>query len=158
MKSMLLIVCLASALAAPSQATEKPQPFKTLTGGFLALSVPNMAESVQWYSEKLGLSVVFEARGGIDVTALEGGGLLVELIRDPAARSRSAACPGVSRPELVHGIFKAGFMVKDLGKTVEELGARGIPIAFGPFPARDGQRANLLIRDNAGNLIQIFGD
>ena len=35
--------------------------------------------------------------------------------------------------------------------------ARGAEIAFGPFPARDGQRANLIVRDNAGNLIQFFG-
>ena len=30
-------------------------------------------------------------------------------------------------------------------------------IAFGPFPARPNQRANMIVKDNAGNLIQIFG-
>lgn len=55
-------------------------------------------------------------------------------------------------------VFKAGFLVKDFDSAVDELRARGVTIAFGPFPAQNGQRANVLIRDNAGNLIQIFGD
>jgi hypothetical protein len=29
---------------------------------------------------------------------------------------------------------------------------------LGPFPPRKDQRANALIQDNAGNLIQFFGD
>jgi hypothetical protein len=126
MKSAGLALALTFALALPIEARERSQPFKHLTGGFFALSVPNLAESAQWYSEKLGLSVILEAQhGDITVRVLEGGGLTVELIHDPAARPR-----GVSRPELVHG----------------------------PFPASDNQRANLIIRDNAGNLIQIFGE
>lgn len=158
MRVLLLLACFAVACPVQSQAKERPQPFKALTGAFFAVSVPNMPESVQWYSDKLGLAVAFEVREGIEVTVLEGGGLLVELIRDPAARPSSAACPGVTRAELTHGVFKAGFLVKDFDKTVEELRARGVDIAYGPFPPSSQQRANLLIRDNAGNLIQIFGD
>ena len=59
-------------------------------------------------------------------------------------------------PALCHGMFKAGVLVKDLDKTLEKLAARGVPVAFGPFPAQPNQRANAIIRDNAGNLIQLF--
>ena len=150
MKPFVLAVCLLAAAASPSPARDKPQPFKLLTGAFFAVSVPNMAESVRWYSEKLGLAVSFETSGGgVDVRVLEGGGLIVELIRDPGAQP-----PGAAR----QGIFKAGFLVKDFEKTVEELRARNVDIAFGPFPASTTQRANLILRDNAGNLIQIFGE
>lgn len=152
MRGFILAVCLVAALSARSEAKSHAQPFKAPTGAFFALSVQNMAESVQWYSEKLGLSVVFEVRGGVDVTVLEGEGLIVELIRDPAARPAI-----VARPELLYGVFKAGFLVKDFEDTVQELRARGVQIAFGPFPARDNQRANVIVRDNEGNLLQIFG-
>jgi catechol 2,3-dioxygenase-like lactoylglutathione lyase family enzyme len=157
MKPLVLALCVIAALASPTPAKEKDPgkdavPFKPVQGAFFAVSVPNMAESVQWYREKLGLSVVLEAPGGTQVTALEGGGLFVELLYDPAAR------PGPTPPETLHGVYKAGFFVKDFDTTVQELRARGVAIAFGPFPAHDGQRANVLIRDNAGNLIQIFGD
>ncbi len=151
MKSIVLSLCLVAALPTHKEARERSQPFKAASGAFFAVSVPNLAESAAWYSEKLGLAVTFETHSGIDVTVLEGGGLVVELIRDPAARPS-----GVARPELLHGVFKAGFLVRNLDKTVEELRARGVEIAFGPFPARDNQRANLIIRDNAGNLIQLF--
>ena len=148
MKSILWTVCLAAVMAAPCHAKERPQPFKALAGAFFGVSVANMAQSVEWYSDNLGLAVAFhQVQGTFEVTVLQGGGLTVELIHDPAAQP-----PVVARP------FKAGFFVKDFESTVNELHARGIPIAFGPFPARDGQQANLIIRDNAGNLIQIFGD
>lgn len=149
---LLVSACLAVALAAtPASAKDHELPFKPVTGAFFALSVPNMAQSVQWYSEKLGLTVTFQLASP-QVTVLEGGGLVVELIRDPAAT------PGPPEPTAKHGVFKAGFLVKDFDSAVSELRARGVTIAFGPFPAQNGQRANVLIRDNAGNLIQVFGD
>jgi catechol 2,3-dioxygenase-like lactoylglutathione lyase family enzyme len=139
-----------------THAADRTQPFKSLTGAFFALSVPNMAESVAWYSEKLGLGVILQVREGVEVTVLEGGGLTVELLQDPAARP--PAWVGIARPELLHGFFKAGFVVRDFDKTIEELRARGVVFAYGPFPAQGVQRANVIIRDNAGNLIQIFSD
>jgi len=64
---------------------------------------------------------------------------------------------GTTRPEQLHGFFKAGFFVHDFGGAVTQLRARGVEIVVGPFPQRDDQKANVIIRDNAGNLIQIFG-
>lgn len=152
MKRFLVFACLVFALASTSSlAKDHRLPFKQVTGAFFGLSVPNMAQSRQWYTEKLGLAVVFELASP-QVTVLEGGGLIVELIHDPAAT------PGPVEPASQHGVFKAGFLVKDFDSAVDELRARGVTIAFGPFPAQNGQRANVLIRDNAGNLIQIFGD
>ena len=153
MTSLVLAIGLAVALNTPVLARDHSLPFKPVTGAFFAVSVADMARSVGWYREKLGLDVTLQVPGSTQVTVLEGGGLTVELIRDPAARP-----PSVSRPELVHGVFKAGFVVKDFDRAVEELRARGVTIAFGPFPATEQQRANVLIRDHAGNLIQIFAE
>lgn len=153
MRPFVFAVCLAATLASTTEAKETVTPFKALTGSFFAVSVSNLAESVRWYSENLGLSVSFQqSSGGFDVAVVEGGGLVVELVRDPSAQ------PPATRPGAQHGVFKAGFLVKDFDKTVEQLRARGVPIAFGPFPERDRQRANLILQDNAGNLIQILGD
>ena len=41
-------------------------------------------------------------------------------------------------------------IVDDFEKTVAMLKARQVEIAFGPFP-------NVIVKDNAGNLIQFFG-
>ena len=128
-----------------------PAAFRA-TGGFFALSVADLDASARWYTEKLGMTVVRQMpnAGTSDVTLLAGGGLIVELVHDNAARS-AAGDAGQA-----HGIFKAGVIVDSLGKTIALLRSRGIEIAFGPFPARPDALANCIIRDNAGNLIQFF--
>jgi catechol 2,3-dioxygenase-like lactoylglutathione lyase family enzyme len=152
MRSVMLALALLATLSHESSAAKRVPPFEPVTGAFFALSVPDMAPSVQWYADKLGLSVVFESPGVPAVTVLEGAGLTVELIHDPAAQ------PGPVSPERQHGLFKAGFLVEHFELVVADLMARGVTIAFGPFPKQGRQRANVIIRDHAGNLIQIFGD
>ena len=133
-------------------AGESSAVFNT-SGAFFALSVPDLEASRTWYEEKLGLRTTMRppATNGISVAILEGGGLIVELIHNPRARSRV----GAHSTEL-HGYFKAGIIIDDYDATLTRLRERGVTFAFGPFPARDGQRANFAISDNAGNLIQFF--
>lgn len=128
-------------------------PFGEVRGAFLAVSVGDLAASTRWYAEKLGLRVMMQvtSQNGVAVAVLEGGGLTVELVQ------LDAAAPRAGGAELTHGLFKAGIVVDDLAGSLERLRALGVEIAFGPFPARQGQRANAIIRDNAGNLIQLFG-
>ena len=58
---------------------------------------------------------------------------------------------------LTQRIFKAGVIVTDFDKTLAILKARYVSIAFGPFPARPNQRANVIISDDTGNMIQFLG-
>jgi len=144
-------LCLLLSLTLAASAAEAP--VFTGAGAFFALSVADLKASAQWYSDKLGLNVIMQTpkQDKAAVTILEGGGLIVELIQhDDAARS------GKDSP-LVHGIFKAGLIVDDFDRTVTALKARNVEIAFGPFPKRADQRANVIVKDNAGNLIQFFG-
>jgi hypothetical protein len=48
-------------------------------------------------------------------------------------------------------------IVDDFDGALAALKARGVEIFLGPYPARNGQRANVIVKDNAGNLIQLFG-
>jgi hypothetical protein len=89
--------------------------------------------------------------GQSTVVGLAGGGLIVELIQ------LDSATPAKKDAELTHGIFKVGFIVDSLDKTVALLKARHVDIVLGPFPARQNAIANVIIRDNAGNLIQLYG-
>ena len=141
-------------LLVPAAGSEQsPAPALTTSGAFFALSVPDLAASTRWYKEKLGLKVVLEVprQGKTAVTVLEGGGLTVELLQHADARPRSGDA------ELTHGPFKVGVLLDNYEQAVATLRARSVEVAYGPFPARDGQRANVIIRDNAGNLIQLFG-
>lgn len=151
----------AAGAAAPAVSpTSATAPAFTTTGAFFALSVADARTSAKWYQDKLGLAIVLDApkQDGNTVIVVEGGGLLVELIQNDDARPLASAAPATKgNGFLVHGMVKAGVMVSDLDAALARLRGRGVPLAFGPFPAKDHQRANFAIRDNAGNLIQIFG-
>ncbi len=151
---------LAVLIQAPA-ATQSGQPDSTrvlaVTGAFFALSVADISASARWYSETLGLRVVMQApkHDNAAATVLRGGGLTVELVHHDEARPFSGAAPGTKGPLFVHGIFKVGVVVDNYAEALATLRARHVEIAVGPFPARGDQPANVIIKDNAGNLIQI---
>ena len=157
-RSAVLIVGFLALATLPADAQTADPPF-TANGAFIALSVPDVAASARWYREKLGLRVILEPPKAGEATAviLEGNGLLVELIQHDAAKPLGTLAPGVRGSVYVHGYFKAGLIVEDFDRTIAALRARGIEIAFGPYPKSATQRANAIIRDNAGNLIQFLG-
>jgi hypothetical protein len=148
-----VIVALAGLLPDSAAVPRSPSPLLETKGAFFALSVSDLGASSGWYAEKLGLSVVLEVppANGSAVTVLEGGGLIVELIHD----DRATASTGDRM--LTHGFVKAGVVVDDFDAALAGLRARRVEIAFGPYPKRPTQRANVIIKDNGGNLIQIFG-
>src|SRR5215218_4167409 len=124
-RALPLMVLPAMAPAQPSP----PPPFTT-RGAFFALSVADLDASVKWYAEKLGLAIVMRAprQDHSAVTVLEGGGLMVELVQRDDARPLAAAAPGVTATYLVHGVFKAGFIVDDFDKTIATLRERRVDI------------------------------
>lgn len=134
-------------------------PPTSAIGAFFALSVADVEASAKWYSEKLDLKVVMRPPKANQATVivLEGNGLIVELIQQDGAQSLSQVAPDIKNNILVHGIIKAGLIVEDFDKTVALLKERQVPIVIGPFPARADQRANVIFKDNEGNLIQFFG-
>ncbi len=177
MSVMILMVCIlgsvftACAGNPPPTPTATPSPEVTPTnpsddaslinasGAFFALSVSEVNASAAWYSEKLGLQIVMQPpkENQSTVIVLEGGGLIVELIQNDEAQSLSEIAPTIKDRTLVHGIVKAGVIVDNFDKLVANLKERNVEIAFGPYPATAEQRANLIKRDNEGNLIQFFG-
>jgi len=155
MRATLVLLC----LLAPAMARAQTTSLIHATGAFFAVSVEDIEASTRWYQDKLGLSVVMRVPRTENpaVHVLEGRGLIVELVERQGSAPRAKAAPPAMGRAFGEGIFKAGMMVESFDATIAALRARGVEIAFGPFPARPGQRANAIIRDNAGNLIQLFG-
>jgi catechol 2,3-dioxygenase-like lactoylglutathione lyase family enzyme len=152
---MIEALMLAAAAVSP-----EPEPLVSARGAFIALSVPDAEAAAAWYSDKLGLKIIMRPpeQGGVQMIALGGGGLLVELIEQQGAAPIRQIAPQVGHDTMVHGLFKAGVIVEDWEGLVAGLKARGVPIAIGPFSASAEQRANLIIRDNNGNYIQFFSN
>ncbi|MEW5916578.1 MAG: VOC family protein [Gemmatimonadota bacterium] len=127
-------------------------------GAFLGISVADLDASTRWYAEKFGMRVVFAPppQGGFTGRVLQGGGLTLELLHNASAAPLRSVAPSVKHTTMVHGIFKGGVFVDNYDQTLSTLRARGVDVAMGPFPSRDGMPANFIVRDNGGNLIQFF--
>ena len=152
-----LLLCLTNSAQAIAQAPARSEPAFSTKGAFFAISVDDIPASTLWYKEKLGMDVTFRANNdaGPAVVVLEGGGLIVEILREPASAGNAAA--GANQGGKGRGITKAGVVVDDFDATFARLKARGVSIAYGPFPKTAEQRANVIVRDNSGNLLQFFG-
>lgn len=155
-KRVVVLAAMLFGLATHDVRAQSPSagPLEFATGGFIALSVPDLEASATWYSQKLGVvrTMTIPRQGAMaGVILMESAGLVVELIQLDSARA------GPERPEMLHGIAKAGILVSNFDSTVARLRARGITFFFGPYPPRNGNRANVAFLDNSRNLIQILG-
>jgi len=142
----------------PTGALTAAGPF-TASGSFFALSVADLQASTQWYMDKLGLKITLQPpkSNGASVVVLEGNGLIVELIQADGSVALTQVAPKLTDRTQLRGLVKAGVIVDDFDQTVARLRANHVTIAFGPYPASAEQRANVIIQDNEGNLIQFFG-
>ncbi|MGE0438853.1 MAG: VOC family protein [Gemmatimonadales bacterium] len=133
---------------------------------FVALSVPDLPASLEWYRAAFGLQVVFEGAApdsSTRVVLLAGAGVRVELVWHRQARSLADWAGAPTPPDLVYGPAKIGFFVADLDRTIAVLRARKATVE-GTWLTRPGHVAptdtlwtrNILVRDPAGNYVQFF--
>lgn len=163
MKLALTVICLLlpATLHAQPAAEADASPVMQARETFIGLSVVDLDASTRWYRDKLGLRVVMEFPRTEETRSraavLRGGGLTVELVQHDDAVPLRTILPRPGGSLYVHGIFKVGMTIDNFDEAVAALRARDVDIAFGPFPSREGQPANIMIRDDAGNYIQLFG-
>jgi metallo-beta-lactamase class B len=122
----------------------------------VALSVPNIAESIAWYEKMLGFKEV--RRGGQptgqQTAAIRRGNITIELFQLPNAASLPDSRRNPSEDFRTHGVKHFGFEVRNLPAVLAELKAKGVKMAF---ELRDNPgTAFAFISDNAGNAIELI--
>ncbi len=123
----------------------------------VALSVPNIAESIAWYEKMLGFKGV--VRGGQpnarqQVADLRRGNVTIELFQLADAAPLPESRKNPSEDFRTHGVKHFGFEVKNLPAVLAELKAKGVKVAF---DMRDTPtEAFAFISDNAGNAIELI--
>ena len=120
------------------------------------ISVPDLESSITWYKTMLGFEV--ESRRThphppAKVAFLKRGDLRVELFEVPGA----AGLPeGRSIPDqdlCAHGNKHVAYALKDVQAAADELKSRGADVVF---VKNMGTLTVAFLRDNAGNLIELF--
>lgn len=145
--------CLALTLPASGQdrALLTTHPFEIVGQSFIALQVPDVDEATSWYAATLDLDVVRrldDERGRHSIVLLERPGLTVELIW--------LATASPAREGIQHGLFKAGFWVRDLEAAHTALLARGVDADARSFVDEALRARSFVFRDPWGNRLQMF--
>ena len=122
----------------------------------VALSVPDIPESIAWYERMLGFKEV--RRGGQptgqQTAAIRRGNITIELFQLPNATPLPESRKNPSEDFRTHGVKHFGFEVTNLPAILAELKAKGVKMAF---EMRDNPNtAFAFISDNAGNAIELI--
>ncbi len=121
-----------------------------------AISVADLEETLRWYGDIFGFTVVKRSEipgTGIQVAHLQGTGFLLEVFEAPGANPLPEDRKVPNQDLMTHGNKHVSFGVPDGRKAKEELEALGVEIAM---VAQVDGTYGVFIRDNTGNLIEIF--
>lgn len=121
-----------------------------------AISVPDLEESIRWYEEKFGFTVLDRSEipgADIKVAHLQGVGFVLEIFEAAGAAPLPEDRKYPNRDLKTHGNKHFSFGVRDAQKASKALEAMGVEIAM--IAEVDGTYG-VFIRDNTGNLIEIF--
>lgn len=121
-----------------------------------AISVADFEESIEWYHRVFGFTVIdkSEIPGiGIKVCHMQGVGFQMEIFCAPNAKPLPEERKVPNLDLLTHGNKHISFGVKNAHQVKEEMEAMGVEIAF---VAEVDDTYGVFIRDNTGNLIEIF--
>jgi lactoylglutathione lyase len=116
---------------------------------YVMITVSNMARSVEFYKDKLGIPMKFgspdwtEFQTGTTTLALHGGGKPTETPKDPNTHFA--------------GTSSIGFNVDNLAQTYELLCARGVTFVTPPT-TREGEALKLAIAVDPDGFPVSFGE
>lgn len=123
-----------------------------------ALSVPNIDDSIRWYSDVLGFSVErtfgFPESGTRIAHVLHPAGIRIELLSRPNSASNPDKDTDAFGAILTQGAKHIGILVADLEAAFAFLDAKGVFILQEPMVVEPAGVRNFWITDNSGNQIE----
>lgn len=121
-----------------------------------AISVPDMDETLKWYSRVFGFEVFDRSEipgTGIRVAHMAGHGLILEVFNPPGGSTLPESRTIPNEDLLTNGNKHISFGVPDGNAAKRELEAEGVEIVM---EAKVDDTYGIFIHDNTGNLIEIF--
>ena len=119
------------------------------------ISVPDLEASIRWYAEVLD----FEVEQRLEIPAipakvamLRRGDLRLELFEVPGAQPLPEERRHPNLDLRTHGNKHLAFAIKDIDSAERELRSRGADIVW---VRRFEFGANIFVRDNSGNLVEL---
>ena len=127
-----------------------------ITLDHVALSVPDIGQSIAWYGEMFGFKEV--RRGGqpnsMQTALIQRGDIRIELFQVPGAAPLPESRRNPSEDFRTHGVKHFAFRVKDVRAVLAQLQAKGVKVVFElhDYPGA----AFAFVSDNAGNAVELI--
>ncbi len=127
-----------------------------ITLDHVALSVPDIGQSIAWYQKMFGFKEV--RRGGqpngMQTALIQRGDVRIELFQVPGAAPLPESRRDPSEDFRTHGVKHFAFRVKDVRAVLAQLQAKGVKVVFKlhDYPGA----AFAFVSDNAGNAIELI--
>lgn len=122
----------------------------------IALSVPNLEESVQWYKDVLGLEVLSRQtipHNGVNIAFIGNEDFIIEILGIPDGYLLPKDRSHPDTDNSTHGVKHICIAVDNNVEFVKQLKAKGVKVVFEP---ENMPRYAAFINDNTGNIIEIF--
>jgi methylmalonyl-CoA/ethylmalonyl-CoA epimerase len=122
----------------------------------VALSVPDIGESVAWYQKMFGFQEV--RRGGqpagMQTALIQRGDIRIELFQVSGAAPLPESRRNPSEDFRTHGVKHFAFRVQDIRAVLARLQAKGVKVVFElhDYPGA----AFAFVSDNAGNAVELI--
>ncbi|MDE3169319.1 MAG: VOC family protein [Acidobacteriota bacterium] len=122
----------------------------------VALSVPDLRQSVAWYQQMFGFKEVRRSGepNGMQTALIRRGDVRIELFQVPGAAPLPGSRRNPSEDFRTEGVKHFAFRVKDVRAALAELQAKGVKIVFElhDYPGA----AFAFVSDNAGNAVELI--
>jgi methylmalonyl-CoA/ethylmalonyl-CoA epimerase len=122
----------------------------------VALSVPDIEQSIAWYQKMFGFKQVRRSSepNGMQTALIERGDVRVELFQVPGSAPLPEPRRNPSEDFRTQGVKHFAFRVKDVRAAMAILQAKGVKVVFQlhDYPGA----AFAFVSDNAGNAIELI--
>lgn len=124
----------------------------------IAISVPNIKQTVEWYEDKLGFKLQNRRNvsTGIEIALIEKNGFYIDIIRIANSKNVEGAPKDPPDHLSIQGLRNIVFWVDDLKATDAQLKARGVRLIWESRFIPEVNTSVTNFRDNNGNLIAIW--
>lgn len=122
----------------------------------VALSVPDLQESIDWYADIFGFEVLSRLtipHNGVNLVFIGNGEFTIELLEVPGASPLPAERSHPDEDNQTHGVKHICVAVEDNVAFVKRLREKNVKVVFEP----EGMPSYCaFINDPTGNIIEIF--
>ena len=158
--NLLMILIAAWGVSAHAGTPQTSDPLSQIRAEHVMISTDSYAETIAWYTEKLGFSVKHEWTvpefPGVKLAYIELNGFLIEVVKTPEKFQEEKIPADLGTALSDRGFGHLAFLTADVDAVAAELESRGVKLVVPPTSFPDSGRRLIFVQDNNGNYVEFL--